>query len=291
MVPAPLRSGFSALSRVAPRVAGALAYRLFTTPLKTKRLSASEQRLEARAELRLRGAEKLSVTANGLAIAAYRFGRKLDGGRRIILVHGWMSGARYMLAIMEELLRDGDEVICLDLPAHGQSEGRRTNLVDCAAALDATISAAGPADLIVAHSFGGAVTAYLLERRAPNQLADDGRIILLASPNQLSAVTAGFSKAFGLTRRAQLHYEALLCKTIGATLDEMDGNIMYRAVGRPVHILHCVDDDEVSIEQSRRYRALGDQVRLTELSGLGHRRILYSPRAMAALRDAARPAV
>ncbi len=279
-----IRVAFRTLSAFSPKLAGRAAFRLFTTPLKIGRLSPTEKRLAARADAKLQGAEDISFNMQGKHIAAYRFGSKTHAhSKRIILVHGWMSGARYMLAMVDPLLALGHEVICFDLPAHGASQGKQTDLTECAGALDQLLSRIDGADTIIAHSFGGAVTAYTLTRLRPKALGKDGHIVLLASPNQLSEVTKGFSKAFGLNAKAQRVYETKLAAKIGASLDEMDGNLMYRAAGYPLRIVHCADDAEVSIEQSRRYLALGDKVRLTELSGLGHRRILYHSAALQAL--------
>jgi pimeloyl-ACP methyl ester carboxylesterase len=271
-----LRLGFSTLSAISPALAGRAAFWLFSTPLKIGRLSPAEKRLAARAEAKLATAENISFNVDNTTIAAFRFGKKTSAGsKRVILVHGWMSGARYMLAMADPLLALGHEVVCFDLPAHGDSSGKSTNLVACSKALNALIDHVDGADMIVAHSFGGAVTAFTLSRLRTNGLGSNGKVILVASPNQLSSVTAVFSKAIGLSAAAQRIYETRLCADIGESLDEMDGNKMFKKVGYPVRILHCTDDTEVSIDQSRRYLALGDQVKLTELKGLGHRRILY----------------
>jgi pimeloyl-ACP methyl ester carboxylesterase len=279
-----IKAVFGTLSAISPALAGRAGLWLFSTPLKTSRLTPAEKRLAARAETKLQSAEDIGFDFAGTHIAAYRFGEKRDeGAKRIILVHGWMSGARFMLAIVDALVTLGHEVIVFDLPAHGRSSGKSTNLVFCSRALNALLDDVGGADMIIAHSFGGAVTAYTLSRLRPQGLGANGKIILLASPNQLSSVTASFSKAMGLSKAAQKRYEERLCAGIGEGLDEMDGNRMYGKIGYPLHILHCADDAEVSIDQSRRYLALGEQVRLTELKGLGHRRILYHRDAIEAL--------
>jgi pimeloyl-ACP methyl ester carboxylesterase len=259
---------------------------IFSTPFKVGRLSAAEKRLAARASAKLKLAENISFTIDGVNIAAYRFGKKTSAdAKRIILVHGWMSGARYMLAMVDPLLALGHEVVCFDLPAHGQSSGNSTNLVACSKALDGLMDRLGGTDIIIAHSFGGAVTAFTLSRLRHQGLGQNGKIILIASPNQLSSVTALFSRAIGLSIAAQKVYEARLCAGIGEHLDEMDGNRMYAKAGYPLHILHCVDDLEVSVDQSRRYLALGNSTKLTELKGLGHRRILYHREAIEALEN------
>ncbi len=279
-----IRIFFRTASAISPSLAGHVALLLFTVPLKTGRLSPAEKRLAERAEAKLKTAQDISFAIDAKMIAAYRFGSKQSAqSKRIVLVHGWMSGARYMLAMVDPMLALGHEVICFDLPAHGASKGRQTDLVACARALDQLMRNIGDVDVVVAHSFGGAVTAYTLSQLHPDGFGKDGHIILLASPNQLSAVTADFSKALGLNAKAQHIYEEKLCAKIGATLDQMDGNQLYADAGYPLKILHCTDDQEVSIEQSRRYLALGPQAQLTELSGLGHRRILYHPKALEAV--------
>ncbi len=236
--------------------------------------------------MRLAKAEKLVVSVDAGNIAAYRLGeRHPDNGRTIILVHGWMSGARYMLALAEELVAGGDEVICFDLPAHGKSSGITTSLAPCARALKAVADQCGPVNMIVAHSFGGAVTAYATRALNLRLAGDDARIILLASPNRLSVVTQRFGDAIGLSLAARQNYEARLMAPFGGDLSAMDGNVLY-AGGVPLHVIHCVDDTEVPFSEGQRFTELGNQVRLTSLSQLGHRRILYAPAALSALRQA-----
>lgn len=284
-MPPLVRTVFQSLDTVSPWLAGRAAHVLFTTPLRTGRITAAEQRLANRADAKLAEAEDISFINQGKRVAAYSF-NSTDGGngKTAVLVHGWMSGARYMLAMVNPLLALGYRVVCFDLPAHGRSQGRRTNLVDCAKAFGHLVGNLGGVSLVVAHSFGGAVTAYMLSRLRPSGLGPDGKVVLLASPNQLTSVTCVFAGALGLSDAALRVYQRRLSGNIGASLAEMDGNIMFAAAGYPLRVVHCVDDAEVSIDESRRYLALdGNDVQLTELKGLGHRRILYHPDAIEAL--------
>jgi pimeloyl-ACP methyl ester carboxylesterase len=280
-----IKTLFRSLDMVSPWLAGRAAHVLFTTPLRTGRLTVSEKRLASRADAKLSSATDISFTHDGKRVAAYVFdGENGQAAKTAVLVHGWMSGARYMLAMVDPLLAMGYRVVCFDLPAHGRSQGRRTNLVACAKALDALVSKLDGIDLVIAHSFGGAVTAFMLSRLRQNALGPDARIVLLASPNLLSSVTRQFAAALGLSDAARQTYQQRLSHNIGASLPEMDGNIMFAAAGYPLRVIHCVDDEEVLIEESRRYLAMdSSDVRLTELSGLGHRRILYHPEAIKAV--------
>jgi pimeloyl-ACP methyl ester carboxylesterase len=146
--------------------------------------------------------------------------------------------------------------------------------------------AVGPLNMIIAHSFGGAVTAHATSQLGLKLVGDDARIILIASPNQLSDVTRRFGAALGLNEAAREVYETRLVRPLGGDLSAMDGNALYAAVGVPLRIIHSIDDAEVPVEQGRRFLELGAQARLFELDGLGHRRVLYAEAALAALRQA-----
>ncbi len=286
MTPA-IRRFFSTISHISPQLAGRLALLLFSTPLPTGRLSPAERRLEQRAKARLASAERLTVAASAGTVVAYKLGKRAAGtGRTILLVHGWMSGARYMLALAEELVAAGDEVICFDLPAHGESSGRVTNLAKCAQALLAVAAQCGPVNMIVAHSFGGAVTAYATSVLGLKLTGDDARIILLASPNRLAVVTQRFGAAIGLSDSARRTYEQRLVAPIGGDLDALDGNRLYAATGLPLFVIHCEDDAEVAFSEGERFAEMGEQARVTRLNNLGHRRILYAQSALDALRQA-----
>jgi hypothetical protein len=279
-----IRGLFKTVSALSPALAGRMAHKLFSTPLKIGRLSASEKRLVARADAKLKTADHIMVQSGKYSIAAYRFGTKSTANSKtIVLVHGWMSGARFMLAMMERLVGMGHEVICFDLPAHGASSGKSTNLVECAAALQSVIDSFGPVDTIIAHSFGGAVTAYTLSQSEHRLLHNHGQVILLASPNQLAEVTKHFASQMGISDKGRLAFEKRLCAPLGGDIRQMDGNLMYAKAGYPISVIHCADDAEVSVEEGRRFAALGAQVRFTELSNLGHRRILYAEPALAAI--------
>jgi pimeloyl-ACP methyl ester carboxylesterase len=282
-----IKTLFKTANALSPKLAGWAAYKLFSTPLKVGRLSDAEKRLEARAEAKLQSAEQIFIQSRAHRIAAYRFSNEpQQGKKRIILVHGWMSGARFMLAIADHLLRQGHEVICFDLPAHGASSGTSTNLVECAAALTAVIDHFGTVDSIIAHSFGGAVTAFAVSQSAENPLTGRGEIVLLASPNRLTEVTKFFARQLGVSDAARLDFEARLCAPMQAPIAAMDGNLLYAQTPNRLHVIHCRDDGEVSVEEGRRFQAMGNHIGYTELSGLGHRRILYADSALDAIEAA-----
>ncbi len=283
---------FSIISKLSPQLAGRLTLLLFSYPFKTGRLSAAEKRLAARADMRLKQAQHTMLTVNGKAVALWEFApmanhqRSCGDAKTILLVHGWMSGARYMVALADALCQEGHRVICLDLPAHGRSQGRITNLAGCADAVRAVIAHDGAVDVIIAHSFGGAVTAWALNGDDRAMLSKAGEVILLAAPNQLASVTAGFSGALGLSPTGQKVFETRLCAPFGRALAAMTGNALFTQAGYPVTAIHSRDDAEVGIEEARKLCTAPPFATLVELDGLGHRRVLYQKDALAAIKAA-----
>jgi pimeloyl-ACP methyl ester carboxylesterase len=272
----------SVASRVAPRTAGRLAYKLFCTPLQLGGLSPEQKRMEQLAEARLATADAVRVKHPNGEVQCYKFNSASETSKgptrgTVILVHGWMSGARFMLAFVDPICDQGFDVVCLDLPAHGKSSGRSTNFIDCAKSLIAVAQHFAPIHAIVAHSFGGAVTASAVSGLAdPTAHLPLNKIALIASPNELANVAHNFGAAIGLQGQGQAQFEARLEAASGRALADLTGSLLYKSVGVPILVLHSEDDREVPFNQGLKYRALPN-CDVVPLQGLGHRRILYAP--------------
>ena len=155
------------LDKLPPALAGDVAFRIFCTPELSQHRSPDHEDLTARARFHLRNAKWQRVPTPSGEVQSYIF--EPDGAPRgtVLLVHGWTSEASFMTAFTEPLRRSGLRVIAFDFPAHGLSEGRRTNLADCARSMLAVCDYFGPIDAVVAHSFGGFVSLLVAEGGPP----------------------------------------------------------------------------------------------------------------------------
>jgi pimeloyl-ACP methyl ester carboxylesterase len=215
-----IQTKFKPVNILSPKFAGRLALLLFSYPFKSGRLNAAEQRLVKRADQQLERATRHVLQVNGEMLAAWEFAAPSSAPTgTVLLVHGWMSGARHMMALANALWREGYRVICFDLPAHGDSGGRTTNLSRCAAGLRHLIRHFGPVDTVIAHSFGGVVTAWAFTVDNAAAQLGDGHIILLASPNRLSSVTSDFARQLGILQSGQSAFEAQLCSPLDEALN------------------------------------------------------------------------
>ncbi len=224
-------------------------------------------------------------TASGL-VATWSLPSDAPAGRKALLVHGWNSQSRHMLALAKALNDAGIDVVLLDLPGHGASSGRYLHLGRGIEAVDAAWRHHGPFDAFVGHSFGGAValnaalgTAMCVPARRPQSL------VLIAAPNSLPALFRGFGRMVGLPAPAQAALERKVLTLLGQSLDLMIASEQLKSYERPVLVLHDMDDRDVLYADALRMARAGNHVELFTTSGLGHRRILKSGEIHAAIRD------
>src|SRR4051812_42065129 len=110
--------GFPKLEKIVPILAYRYFIKLFFTPL---RYTVPDKEKEIAEQ-----AEQFSFTVNGKKIQAYKWGK----GPIVVFVHGWAGRATQFRKFIEHFTANGYQAIAFDGPAHGQSEGSTTNLIE-----------------------------------------------------------------------------------------------------------------------------------------------------------------
>ena len=87
-----------------------------------------------------------------------------DSGPTVLLMHGWGGSRSQMTGFVDPLLSAGYRVVAYDQPAHGDSDGKTTNLLEIAPTMDLIVKQEGKFDAVLAHSFGTLITSYALTR-------------------------------------------------------------------------------------------------------------------------------
>src|SRR5262245_61763300 len=129
------------VNAVTAEVIGARAFRTFCTPRLASCRSAHHDQLAERARFHLRPARARRLLTRVGEIQTYVFEPRGRRAASVLLVHGWTGEAAFMAAFADYMCRHGVRSVLLDLPAHGQSAGRHTNLMDCARAVHEAASA------------------------------------------------------------------------------------------------------------------------------------------------------
>ena len=249
-----LRAFFAALSFVSPRAAGRIALRLFCTPRRHHRPGWEKQLASTGTRVRV-----------GPHLAAHRFGT----GPIVLLLHGWEGRGLQLGQFVAPLVNAGFAVLALDLPAHGESAGRRTDLIECTEALRKVGRDLGPLAAVVAHSFGGAVTTLALERGLDARAA-----ILLASPSSIDDVIRRFGQLTGLRGQAMRAFRQAIERQTGVKLADVEIFERVATLQVPALIVHDRADREVPFHDAERLAARWPQSTLLATDGVGHRRIL-----------------
>lgn len=273
------------LSAFPPGIAGDTAFRIFCTPELSQYRASNHYQLVVRARFHLRHAHWARVSTPGADIQTYTFepDTKTPKGT-ILIVHGWTAEASFMTAIAEPIRRAGFRVVLFDLPAHGLSGAYSTNLIDCARATAAVALHFGPIRAIVAHSFGGMISLVAAEGHAPMPgKLDIPHFVLIACPNQLSQVTADFSKHWGLTLAGQQAFEHRLERVGGRALSCFTIDKLLPVVGAKALVIHDREDRDVTFKAAEEIADNVDGAELLSFQGFGHRNILFAPPMMRAI--------
>ncbi|HVF54447.1 MAG TPA: alpha/beta fold hydrolase [Actinomycetota bacterium] len=245
---------------VSKRVAGIAASRLWFVPW---RLRASDNTL-SKWEAWLAGTERWSPSGR-LDIAGFRAGE----GPTVLLVHGWADRAATLGAFVEPLTHAGFQVIGIDMPAHGDSAGRRTDILEWAEVLRAAERDAGPFHAVIAHSVGAmAIGVAISEGLEAESLA------LIAPAVRMQSTLDRFRVQARLSPRAVEGLVDDISRRFGATVwEDFATDKLLRDRAASVLIVHDREDEQVPLTDGER---LADAIdaELVETSGLGHTKIL-----------------
>lgn len=123
--------------------------------------------------------------------------------KKILIAHGWMSRAAYMVRLTHKLHQEGYEVYAPDFPAHGEAKGFQLPWTNAVLVLKDIINQYGPFHAVIGHSFGGSMLLNMLnlagqlpEWRLKNT---PERFILIASPTRMRSPVYRLARRFKLS--------------------------------------------------------------------------------------------
>lgn len=250
-----VRAGFAILGTVAPGLAARVAVRLFFHPRRHARPRREREILATAAEMEL---------PDGLRGHAWG-----SGERTVLLVHGWEGRGAQLGAFVAPLLAAGRRVVAIDGPAHGDSPGHETTLVEYARALLAVERVVGPLEGLVAHSFGVAAAAVALDRGLRAE-----RAVLIAGPASVEDVVDRYIRMVGLPRRVAERFRRAMVEKVGRRPEEIQIASIGPRLRVPALVFHDPEDPEVPYADALAIAACWPGARLRTVSGHGHRRIL-----------------
>ncbi|GAA3917706.1 alpha/beta hydrolase [Luteimonas lutimaris] len=264
-----LRTGFRVGAWLQPRRTLERAGNLFSTPLPSTRSRA----LRASSG----GAVEEALDVGGRRIHTYTWGDPASQPW-VLLAHGWSSHGTRFLPWIAPLREAGYAVVAFDQPAHGRSEGRRSNLPEFVDTLAAVAGRHGPAAAVLGHSLGGAAVTIAMARGL-----HANRAVLIAPAADPVAAAQRFARVIGLPMRLCRRMVAMFEAMVGASFDEFQAQRNAPRIGCPALVVHDLCDREVPWEEGERYARFWHGSRLLSTHGLGHNRIVDDPAVISAV--------
>lgn len=255
-----LRQGLRLAQAMGPRLGGALALRLFCSPLPPKFLGRRALPAPWLAE---------DWAFEGSHLRAWRHADASVDRPRVLLVHGWGGRAAQMKSLADALWQQGFDPVLLDMPAHGHSGGWSSHLPQWRRALFVAASRLGPLHGIVAHSLGAVATLSAAARGLPVR-----RLALLATSAPPATVLGWFGHAFGLGEKSRHDLRKRLEHLSDGPLEQFEPAWLGAHLQQAVLLIHDEQDRAAPLAHARALDEALPQASLLLSSGLGHRRVL-----------------
>lgn len=284
---------FKVMGIVSPKLAGKLALKLFMKPPNAKP-PRREQQIREQANLSYR-----EIKGRNIAIRVWEADSADQSANQdtnqsanqnkptILLSHGWAGRTTQFLEIIKPLVEAGYRVVGADIPAHGDSSGTHTNMLDASQVLSIIAKEFSPIEAIIGHSFGTGTTLLALDKfdvSAP-------KIILIGAYSRVSFIIDLFSEVFEFNQATKDAMQQAgtdqFADSYGIQWDWQNiapVNTIKSYQGK-VLFIHDEEDNEVPINEVSELHQLRDDAEILITTGLGHRRILRNKDVVAKVVD------
>jgi pimeloyl-ACP methyl ester carboxylesterase len=249
---------------VSPNLAALLAIRLFMTPPRFP---------VPRKELKIRDTARLTIhQIHGQQIAVRTWGE----GPNILLCHGWGGRGTQFHALIKALVEAGYRAIAFDAPAHGDSSGKRTNMLMTSRTIADIARIEGPISAVVGHSFGCGTALLTIDRyHLPSE-----KVILFSCFTDTLWITRQFAKAFSISEPVLDNMRRIAMRRYADHFDkpwnwmELSPVNTITKVKGDLLLIHDRDDTEVPYQHALKLKAIAPGMKLLSTERLGHKKIL-----------------
>ena len=187
-------------------------------------------------------------------------------GKTVLLNHGWESNAWRWKHLIEPLQKKGFNIIAIDAPAHGASDGTLFTAVKYSRIIKTTIDLYEPA-IVISHSVGAMATVYQ-ESQDVHQCIE--KIVLLGSPNSLEVIMRGYQTLTGFNNKVYDNLNNLLKKTFDMKIEEFNTSAFAKAIKVPTLLIHNQQDAIVPFKSMEQIAEAMPDVTTFEAKTGGH---------------------
>jgi len=258
-----LRLTYNTLGRIFPVYFGNRAYQLWFTTTKFKTSTYELSVLEL--------AKKEFIEVNNIKVAVYLWQHKtIKPIATLLFIHGWTGRGSQIANYVEQLTQLGYRVISFDGPAHGNTPGKQTSMLEMTDVVLALNKKYGDFDAAITHSFGGMILTFAMSLGLKLD-----RAALICPPNNFQIILDNFQHVLQLPDCVMQVMVRRTFSTYGQivrNLVDMESNV--KNLSCKALIIHDEDDLEISWHSSEKIAQAWPGAQLVKTQGLGHRRIV-----------------
>ena len=273
-----LRLIFKHLGALFPALIGRWAYKLWFQTHRSSTIPKREEDWQLSASMvKTVDVYCESIEMKPLPVKTYYWENTNNSAPLVMLVHAWTGRGSQMGAVAQALQKSGFRVLAFDNHAHAQTPGKTTTIFKLSEVQQALNEKFGPIYAIVAHSFGGMITAYSLSQGMETQ-----KVVCISPPARFNFLLERFTNSLHLPEKIQQYMLARFAKEYGDDLQQrVSATTTAQQLGHiPALIIHDEDDVDVPSSESELLHQAWPNSQIIHTKGLGHRRILYDAKVI-----------
>jgi predicted alpha/beta hydrolase family esterase len=242
-----------------PSIIEKLVHRLFFSPV-NYHLNDSEKLL-------LSHGKPFQIIVHNKKIQCWRWGK----GPTVILAHGWNGRGVQFQPLIDPMITANFTVITYDAPAHGNSQGKKTNYFEFTDTLRTLWQSCKDENVVavVGHSLGAAALINFISKEKFTK-----NVVLFAPPLKIRELLFQTFDQHGVPKIVYQNLIQNLEPLYGYNLFKDNPAQLIKNIKNDILIIHDKNDKAAPFADSEHAAELYDNITLHATVGLGHNRLL-----------------
>jgi len=209
-----------------------------------------------------------TVMFEGKKLRQYTWGM---GSKKVLFCHGWRGNAGNFQALIKEFDLEQHTLVAYDAPAHNQSSGNWTNVIQFARLAKHMIAVHSPT-WVVSHSVGSAAVITALHELGESTVK---KAVLLSTPNNLFNMVKDFSTGMKLPAKAAHAFQDHVQQRLGKTYEDSKIEKLIPAISLQILLIHDTMDRVLDFSEAQKVAdANPEHVTLLPIEKVGHFKLL-----------------
>jgi len=198
-----------------------------------------------------------------MEIATYRWVGK---GKTVLLAHGWESNTSRWNYILKDLIAQDYNIIALDAPAHGRSDGKQFNAILYSEFIAAIAKKFQP-DVLMGHSVGGMASVFSLHG---NKLPSIKKLVLLGAPAHFIGVFDRYKSMMGYNKRISKGLDSIILDRFNQPVSYFSTADFSESIEAKGLVIHDKKDRIIPYEDGQLIASRYKNSEFITTSGFGH---------------------